>query len=63
MNAALTVAPRPLGRAGCAAARYRTSRYEIEPLGAPPVDVAALGSLRYRHSANARTRARSGGGR
>ena len=63
MNAALTMAPRPLGRAGCAAARYPTSRPEIEPLGAPPVDLGALGSLRYRHSANARTRARSGGGR
>ena len=63
MNAALTMAPRTLGQGGCAAAGYQTSRHEIEPLGAPPVDLGALGSLLYRHSANARTRARSGGGR
>ena len=60
MDAELTVAQRPLGRAGRAAARYRSARAEIEPLVALLVDLAALGALLYRHGTNARKRTRTG---
>ena len=62
MDAELTVTKRPPGRAGRAAARYRSARAEIEPLVALLVDLAALGTLLHRHRTNARARTRTGGG-
>ena len=61
MDAELTVTKRPPGRAGRAAASYRSARAEIEPLVALLVDLAALGALLYRYGSNARTRTRTGG--
>jgi hypothetical protein len=61
MDAELTITKRPLGRAGRAAARYRTTRAETEPLVALLVDLAALGALLYRHGTNAWTRTQTGG--
>ena len=61
MDAALTMAQWPLGRAGHAAARNRTARAEIEPLVALLADLAALGALLFRHGTNARTRTQAGG--
>jgi hypothetical protein len=54
MDAELTITKRPPGRAGRAAASYRSARAEIEPL-------VALGALLYRHGTNARARIQEGG--
>ena len=61
MDAEATIAKRPPGRIGRAAARYRSARAEIEPLVALLVDLAALGALLYRHGTNARARIQEGG--
>ena len=61
MEAELTMAGRPLGRVGRAAAHYRSARAEIEPLVALLVDLAALRALLYRHGTNARARTQAGG--
>lgn len=61
MDAELTITKRPPGRAGRAAASYRSARAEIEPLVALLVDLAALGALLYRHASNARARIQEGG--
>ena len=63
MDAELTITKRPPGRAGRAAASYRSARAEIEPLVALVVDLAALGALLYRHASNARKRTQAGGER
>jgi len=61
MDTELTITKRPPGRVGLAAARYRTTRAEIEPLVALLVDLAALGALLYRHGTSGRARTTAGG--